>query len=131
MLGNYQFAQITIFIFLSELNLIYLVCFKPFKDSKTNSLEIFNELTIFLSGMVLTIFTDFVENLDIKFYGGYCMIGIMLFNFVANLVLMSGEFAFRVIIAIKKVISKIKVRRAARFRKVKIKDRGLNKELSK
>lgn len=85
--NNYAFAQIIIFIFLSELNLIHLIFYKPYIEKYNNRLEIFNEFCIIIMGYQLVMFTDFVDDENTKYYSGYTLIGIIGLNFLFNFLL--------------------------------------------
>ncbi len=54
------------YIFLAEVNIIYLIQFKPYEDRGTNNNEIFNEGCILAASYTLFAFTDFVDYLDSK-----------------------------------------------------------------
>ena len=79
--------QVMLFIFLSELNIIYIIQFRPYNDSTTNYVEIFNEWCILLSSYPLFVFTDYVSDKQIREIAGYLMIGIILLNFLVNLLI--------------------------------------------
>ena len=49
-LGDLVFVQIISFEVLSQYTAYYLVAVKPFQESKTNTMEIFNEIMIFTLG---------------------------------------------------------------------------------
>ena len=55
-----------IYIFLAELNIIYLIQFKPYEDTSTNSNEIFNECCVLAASYQLFAFTDYVDDLEAK-----------------------------------------------------------------
>ena len=79
--------QVMLFIFLSKLNIIYIIQFRPFIDSTTNLVEIFNECCILLSSYPLFVFTDYVSDKQVREIAGYLMIGIILLNFLVNLLI--------------------------------------------
>jgi hypothetical protein len=54
------------YIFLAEINIIYLIQFKPYEDRSTNYNEIFNEGCVLAASSTLFAFTDFVDDLDFK-----------------------------------------------------------------
>ena len=72
---------------LSQLTLMYLLFFKPYKDPMTNLNEIFNECCVLLTAYQLFVFTDFVDSIDMKIFFGYCMIGTILMNFGVNILI--------------------------------------------
>jgi len=65
-LTDYPGIQIMIYIFFAEINIIYLIQFKPYEDSATNYNEIFNEGCVLAASYQLFAFTDFVDDLDSK-----------------------------------------------------------------
>ena len=87
MLSNYPAFQCQLYIFASQLNIMYVVSFKPFYERQTNFTEIFNEGCVLIVGYLLFIFTDFVDSLDCKKYAGYAIISIIAVNFGGNIVL--------------------------------------------
>jgi hypothetical protein len=58
MLSNYPAFQVMIFIFLSELNIIYLIQCRPYEDRLMNLNEIFNEGCVLASSYTLLMFTE-------------------------------------------------------------------------
>jgi hypothetical protein len=63
---NYPSLQAMLFIFLSILNLLYIIYFRPFSDRATNFNEIFNEGCILMTSYTLFIFTDYVNSFQVK-----------------------------------------------------------------
>ena len=63
---EYPSFQIMIYLFFSQLNVMYLIGYKPYEDPFTNKNEIFNEICVLVVGYHLFVFTDFVEDLKIK-----------------------------------------------------------------
>jgi hypothetical protein len=61
LLSDYPAFQVMLFIFLSELNLIYIVQFSPYESKWTNVNEAFNECCILLSSYTLILFTDYMD----------------------------------------------------------------------
>lgn len=86
-LGNYQFFQVQSYIFLSQINLMYLMHYRPYLESSTNNNEIFNEACVLALSYQLFIFTDFVDDINVKLYTGYGLIAAILANFGINLIL--------------------------------------------
>lgn len=82
---NYPFLQIQLYILSSLLHLIYLIHVKPFESTQSNRIEILNELTILCNGLILPIFTGFIDDPYILNIGGWLVISIILLNFSANL----------------------------------------------
>ncbi len=76
-----------LFIFLSELNLIYIVQFAPYEGKWTNVNEAFNECCILLSSYTLILFTDYMDSMHYRETTGFIIIALILFNFLANLFL--------------------------------------------
>ena len=58
MLSDYPAFQVMIFIFLSELNIIYLIQCRPYEDRLMNLNEIFNEGCVLASSYTLLMFTE-------------------------------------------------------------------------
>ena len=68
--------------------LFYVIKFKPFKNKWNHRLEIFNELCILIASYHMIVFTDFVDNQDIQYLGGWSLIAVILFNMIVNLYFM-------------------------------------------
>ena len=73
-LSKFLFAQISILVFFSTIQVAYLTTFKPNEDSLMHKLELFNELTTVLLVDLLTIFSagnlhKFDFEADIGFIG--------------------------------------------------------------
>jgi hypothetical protein len=76
---------------------------KPFELPSINRVELFNELCISAMAYTLIILTDFVENPDLKEIGGYVVIGIICFNFLANIAIIIRGMFQRLIIFCKNI----------------------------
>jgi hypothetical protein len=72
------------FILLNSLYLIYILYVRPIIEGLKT--EIFNEICSLLCSVMLLIFTDFVDDPEIKFYSGYVFIGIYIINFLVNFI---------------------------------------------
>lgn len=84
----YPQIQAMIFLFISLLSSIYILNWQPNIERRQNNLEVFNELCVSVTGYLLFMLTDFVdneENDDVRQIAGACVIGITLFNFLANM----------------------------------------------
>lgn len=79
--------QVMAYIFCSQLNLMYLIHYKPYETPQANKSEIFNEACVLAAGYHLFIFTDFVDSLQIKETGGNGIVAVILSNFGINLAL--------------------------------------------
>ena len=66
--------------------LCLVVIHKPFAASNSNELEIFNEICIYALTVNFLLFTEYEENIDTRWGAGYLADGIILANFVINLV---------------------------------------------
>jgi hypothetical protein len=86
-LSEHQAFQVMSYIFLCQLNVMYLIHYKPYEDLSTNYNEIFNELCVLSVGYQLFIFTDFVDSIPIKEKVGLGLITSILVNFGVNLLL--------------------------------------------
>jgi hypothetical protein len=90
-LESLPFLQIQLFISHCLLVVIYLGYFRPYTTQKQNNLELFNEICILAASYHLIIFTDFVDDLDIKYQAGWSLIAITLINLIGNLTLVFIE----------------------------------------
>lgn len=59
-LSDYPSLQVMLYMALSNLNIIYLLLWRPYAEPLTQRLELFNELCVSLSGLLFLAFTDFV-----------------------------------------------------------------------
>lgn len=85
LLSDYPAFQVMLFIFLSELNLIYIVHCSPYDGKWANVNEAFNECCILLSSYTLILFTDYMDSVQYRDLTGFLIISLILFNFIANL----------------------------------------------
>ena len=74
-----------IYLAMSIFQLAYIVLVWPMDSNKGNLMEVFNEATILIVGYHLFVYTDFVENADIKWNTGWSIVGVTLFNILVNL----------------------------------------------
>ena len=72
----------------SIIYIIFVGTVKPFETRRLNQLEIFNELCILIASYHMIVFTDFVDNQDIQYLGGWSLIAVILFNMIVNLYFM-------------------------------------------
>ena len=84
---EYPGIQATLYIFISTLNSAYILNYEPFVDKNQNKLELVNELFITTCGYLLLVFTDFVEDINIKDISGFVMIALIMFNFLLNMMI--------------------------------------------
>jgi hypothetical protein len=87
MLSDHPAFQVMTFIFLSELNIIYLIQCRPYEGRLMNLNEIFNEGCVLASGYTLLIFTEQVQEIAMREATGYIIIGLILLNFLVNLLI--------------------------------------------
>lgn len=81
---NHFLFQIFLQVFSSSLFLVYLLDAKQHKCVRQGKIEIFNELTISLSGYFLFLFTDLVSNVDRKTQAGWALVALIVTNLVVN-----------------------------------------------
>ena len=53
-----------------------------------NKMEIFNELCLLCSTYPLFVFTDYIDNVDLKYNTGWILIGATIFNIIFNLIVL-------------------------------------------
>ena len=87
-LSEYPYAQIQSVFITSIIYIIFVGTVKPFETRRLNQLEIFNELCILIASYHMIVFTDFVDNQDIQYLGGWSLIAVILFNMIVNLYFM-------------------------------------------
>eukprot|EP00347_Sterkiella_histriomuscorum_P003158 403365370 len=97
------YGQILLFLLLAKLNLIYIFYFKPYEDSRTNVIEVMNEISVLGCSYQLLIFTDYEAEGFIKEYFGYGIIAVILINFVTNISIMVYDFILRLKLSYKKL----------------------------
>lgn len=59
-LGDFPGIQVSLFIYTSLFQVIYISKVKPFKESFMNTLEILNEFVVLAVSLMLPAFTDFI-----------------------------------------------------------------------
>lgn len=89
-LSDYPAIQALIYNVLSQLNLLYLIKYQPFKGALTQRIEIFNELCILLASLQFFCYTDFLAQADMKTFLGYWLIATVFLNFTVNIVVQIG-----------------------------------------
>ena len=73
------------------MNLAFIVIYRPFRDSRTNKLEAFNEGVVLIVAYHLIVFSDFTENPKAQFEAGYSVMGWTLGHVAVNLAIMIWE----------------------------------------
>ena len=68
--------------------IIYIIHAKPYENPLLTKLEIFNELSILMVSYHLFIFTNYVPNERIQYYGGWSCLLITLINIFTNIGIM-------------------------------------------
>jgi hypothetical protein len=76
--------QIQVVMLLNLLMIIFKLGIKPLEGRLSNRMEIINELTILYSSFVLPIYTDWVDDLQIKEVVGWVSISIVLLGLLTN-----------------------------------------------
>lgn len=72
---------------MTSLNIMYITCFKPFKESSMTRLEIFNEICILICAYHLLIFTPFVPDVKIQYDIGWSIIAVTALNVGVNMII--------------------------------------------
>lgn len=85
---EYSIFQVMNLIFQSLFMLIYLCLVRPFEDNLANNLEIFNEIFVLIASYHLLLFTDHIDDPDLQYIVGWSIIGFVVINFTANIVVM-------------------------------------------
>jgi hypothetical protein len=109
-MSDHQALQVMSFILFSQLNLIYIIQFRPYEDRKANLNEAFNELCILATSYTLFIFTDQVEDFRIRNIVGFLIIAIILFNFAVNLAIQFVQLVSKLRLAMKVLRVKIQTK---------------------
>lgn len=68
------------------MNLLYLIYFvagRPIVEGFY--LELFNEVTVQILCYIMVVFTNYVEDVDVKYYTGYVFTAILLFGILFNI----------------------------------------------
>jgi hypothetical protein len=66
--------------------MMYLILFRPFLERVKNMLEIFNEVCIFSSALILFSFSQMNPDSSSLVTYGWLFLGILFFNLIVNLV---------------------------------------------
>ena len=64
---------------------IYVAAIRPYKMRQQNNREIFNEYFIFNASLSMTVFTNWVPEVENQEFIGFILIGITIFVIVINL----------------------------------------------
>ena len=68
------------------LGIAFVVKVKPFESLLMNGIEIFNEVCLFLISLHTPLFTNFVEDPEIRYNIGYSIIAITFTNLAVNMI---------------------------------------------
>jgi hypothetical protein len=118
-LEGYLALQLMIFIGLNFLQLVYILASKPLSES--NSQEIFNCCCMLLLSYNCLMFTDFVDNEDLRYYvGGYLFIGIFSANVLVNTVMICREAGWGIFLKVRRFYRRRLLKNNAQVREVKI-----------
>ncbi len=66
----------------------YIMLVKPFKFRQMNNLQIFNEICVLMTNYHMLLFTDFIQDAEIKFKVGWSLIALSLFMILGNVFVM-------------------------------------------
>ncbi len=69
--------------------LIYLISVKPFKESRLNRMEIFNEFTVLVCAWHFPIFSDFVADAEIRYIAGWSIIMTTCLSLLINIAIVT------------------------------------------
>ena len=82
---------------------IYLVYYKPFKDSNLNKLEIFNELCVLACSYHMLLFTDVINDGSIKYKIGFSMIAFGVLSISVNSLIMVVKTLIQAKVVLRKL----------------------------
>lgn len=100
-LDHSGWAQLTIFLFMSQASTLYLAYSKPFKSQFLNRLEMVNELLIYTLAVFCMVIVGFGMNVDdVKFQGKF-LTAILYFKILLNGVIILGSMVYVIRMAIK------------------------------
>ncbi len=88
---------------MNVLYLIYLVAGRPIVEGF--ELEVFNEITVMILSYLMLIFTDYVGEVDIKYYTGYLFISIFIFGVSLNIAIIIKDAITFSISKVKQILS--------------------------
>jgi len=66
--------QVVILMYFNLLSMIYLAQVQPFKDKAVNKIEAYNESCIYLNSILLSTFSDYYEDVEMKHKIGWFFI---------------------------------------------------------
>jgi hypothetical protein len=64
----------------------YLTSHRPYINEMVNDIEIFNELTILSMSYMILLFTDFLDDPELKLTLGFIYCGIIMTNMLINII---------------------------------------------
>jgi len=86
---DYAYLQIQAFLLMSTLTLSYILLVRPYEVREKNWLEAFNEGAIMCASIHLVMFTEYAPNAELHYAAGCSLIGILLFNLLVNILVIS------------------------------------------
>jgi hypothetical protein len=75
-------------LFTSVFCLIYNRIVMPFSKKAQSDIELFNEISIILIGYLMVVFSDMLQDSDMKYLFGWITIILFIINFTINFVLL-------------------------------------------
>lgn len=105
-LSNHPEFQCMIYIYTSQLSIMYILLYKPYEEPATNKTEIFNECCVLMTGYLIFIFTDFVESPEMRNRGGFGIIAVIGLNFGVNILLQVIQMAYSIPKSIRRIVNR-------------------------
>ena len=105
---NFTWLQLAVTLAFIQIMWNYLIYFYPMEDIFANRMEIFCELVNLCLMYHLLLFTDFVQDPNLRYWIGYSFIGFMLFFICTHLYFMLKDTVREAKHALKKRCSKKK-----------------------
>ena len=81
-----------LYLFMSIMQLSFVMMVWPLDSVRGNFMEIFNEGCVLVCGYHLLLFTDFVEDPETKWRAGWSLLGLVLFNILLNITVCVFDF---------------------------------------
>ena len=102
-LGNVPMIQLGLFTLLCMINLIYLVHARLYKNRWAYQLEVFNDISVYMTGIHGLAFTASVTNFDAYDALGYSLGGVVILNLLFNMsfLIFDSCVSFRTNLAVK------------------------------
>lgn len=108
MCTDWPFLQVMVYLYLCTGHMIYLWEVMPFGHPNMNYLEMFNEMCVLAAGYHLIVFSQLVDDFEMKYNAGWSIIALTVLSILVNM----GFMLYNSFKLLRKAIRKLKAKLA-------------------